>query len=224
MPAAKKSQLKPDRFIASLCLLAVVCLVLLFGRIIVTDSSRYIFLLWNLILAVIPLLLAWWLVNRVRAGGWLKWPQIGLGVLWLTLLPNCFYMITDFVHLRPNYEADLMFDIVLLTSFLLAGLIFGLLSIYLMHVEIIKKLKPHSAMSIVAGVLLVSSFAVYLGRFNRWNSWDIFFQPAGLLFDVSERFVNPAAHYETYLTTIIFFIMLFSIYLVFWEGTKLFKK
>ncbi|MBW3568791.1 DUF1361 domain-containing protein [Candidatus Parcubacteria bacterium] len=221
-PTVQKAS--PLRFLVSLGGLSAVCLVLLFGRIIVTDSSRYIFLLWNLALAIIPAILAWTLVLRVRRHGWLGWQQIGLALLWLSFLPNSFYMITDFVHLRPNYEAELMFDIVLLSSFLLAGLVYGFLSVYLVHNQLLDRFKANKALLLLAFIFLLSSFAVYLGRFSRYNSWDVLLRPAGLLFDVSERFVNPGAHSQTYLTTLIFFLLLFSLYLVVWEATRLIKS
>ena len=215
---------KASRFIASLVGLCLFSLALLLGRIVVTDSSRYIFLLWNLALAVIPLALAWLLVAQLRRRSWLDWRSILLSFLWLSFLPNSFYLITDFVHLRPNYEADLVFDIVLLSSFLLAGLALGFLSVYLVHREIIKRLRPNLAIGVVAVIFFISSFAVYLGRFNRFNSWDILLRPAGLLFDVSERVINPSAYSQTYLTTFILFGLFFSLYLVIWEAVQLSRR
>lgn len=219
---------KPDtdrhrRFVASLTALIGICLIFLAGRLVVTDSSRYIFLLWNLILAAIPAVLAWGLVMRLKQHSWLGWQQLLLSILWLGFLPNSFYLVTDFVHLRPNYEADLLFDIILLSSFLLTGLTLGFVSVFLVHQEIIKRLKQNQAIVLVALIFLVSSFAVYLGRFTRWNSWDVLLRPAGLLFDVTDRFVNPAAHSQTYLVTSTMFLLLFSLYMVVWEGIQLLK-
>jgi uncharacterized membrane protein len=69
------------------------------------------------------------------------------------------------------------------------------------------------------GILFILvGFAVYLGRFTRWNSWDILLRPAGLIFDVSDRVVNPAAHLETYQTTVVLFSILFVLYWVIWEA------
>lgn len=214
----------PTRFIASLIGLSIICLGLLYGRILVTDSYRYIFLFWNLFLAAIPALLAWWLVIRLQKVSWAKWQQVVITFLWLAFLPNSFYMITDFVHLRPNYEADLLFDVVLLSGFLLAGIALGFLSIYLVHSQLVKRIKSNQAIFLIGFILLLCSFAIYLGRFTRWNTWDILFRPAGLLYDVSERLINPAAYSQTYLTTATFFLVLFSLYLVIWEGLKLIRS
>lgn len=214
----------PIRLITALALSASFSVGLLVARVIASESSRYIFLLWNLTLAVIPLLLGWWLVERVRTHGWLKWKQILLTLVWLSFLPNSFYLTSDFVHLRETYEASLIFDVVMLMSFAVNGLIFGLMSLYLIHKELLRRLKPRQAFALVTAVLLACSFATYLGRYTRWNSWDVVFRPFGLIFDVSDRFLNPAAHSQTYLSTLLFFGFLTTLYFVIWEMTRLLEK
>lgn len=213
----------PYRLMASLAFLSVVCVGLLALRISFSDSTRYTFLLWNLVLAILPALLAWWLIVRVRSFGWFKWQQILLSVLWVGFLPNSFYLITDLIHLRPNYEADLLFDITLLISFIMAGLLFGFISVYMVHSELVRRLRERSVYAMVAGLFLAASFAIYLGRYTRWNTWDVVFRPAGLLFDVSDRFINPDAHLQTYHTTLILFLVLFSSYAVVYESARLLK-
>lgn len=213
----------PYRLMASFAFLATVCVGLLVLRIAFSDSLRYTFLFWNLILAAVPLLIAWWLVARVRKHGWLKWQQIVLSILWLIFLPNSFYIITDLIHLRANYEADLLFDITLLTSFIVAGLALGYASVYLVHTEILKRVRERAAYGYVGLVFLLVSFAICLGRYLRWNTWDIVLRPAGLLFDVSDRLINPYTHLQTYQTTIILFLLLFSGYTVIYEAARLLR-
>jgi uncharacterized membrane protein len=224
---AKKDQepiLLPARFIASLLVLPVISVFLLVVRAMASDSSRYLFLPWNLFLAAVPLLLAWWLVWRVRVFGWLMWQQVLLTLGWLAFLPNSFYLMTDFIHLRPNHEADLLFDIVLLTSFMLSGLILGVISVYMVHVEIRKRLSERYSYGVIGLVFLACSFAICLGRYTRWNTWDILLQPAGLLFDVSDRLINPGLHAQTYQTTVTLFLVLFGAYVALWEGARLLRR
>lgn len=215
--------MSPYRLIISFAFLITVCIGLLILRIASSDSLRYTFLFWNLILATVPVLIAWWLVNRIRKHGWLKWQQIGLSVLWLVFLPNSFYIITDLIHLRANYEADLLFDITLLTSFIVAGMALGYASMYLVHSEMLKRMREHKAYIYVGLVFLLVSFAICLGRYLRWNTWDIVLRPAGLLFDVSDRLINPYTHIQTYQTTVILFLLLFSGYTVIYEAARLLK-
>ena len=220
----KNQSVSIHRFIASLVLLSAVAVILLIIRIVASDSFRYGFMFWNLFLAFIPLLLAWGLVYRIKRFGWLKWQQIGLFILWLVFLPNSFYMVTDLVHLRPNFEADLLFDITVLMSFIVAGLAFGIMSVVLIHREISKRLAEKQAYGLIGLIILASSFAVCLGRYTRWNTWDIILQPAGLLFDVSDRFINPVTHLQTYQTTATLFLLLFGTYIVVWEAIRYLRQ
>lgn len=214
----------PYRLVASLAFLVLVCIGLLGTRVIFSDSLRYSFLFWNLFLAISPVLIAWWLVVRIREHGWLRWQQILLTSAWVLFLPNSFYIITDLIHLRANYEADLLFDIVLITNFIVAGLLFGFISTYLVHMEIVKRVRERWAYGLIAVLFLAVSFAVYLGRYTRWNTWDIILRPAGLLFDVSDRFINANAHSQTYQATLVLFLLLISSYAVVYELARLLRS
>ncbi len=213
----------PIRLIAALTLSSSVSIGLLIIRVLASDSTRYIFLPWNLVLAAIPLLLSWWLVLRVSSKGWLTWQQVLLTIVWLSFLPNSFYLVSDFIHLRETYEVNLVFDVVMLMSFALNGLIFGFMSIYMVHRALLDRIRPRQAYILITLIILACSFAAYLGRYTRWNSWDIVLRPAGLLFDVSDRFINPGAHQQTYLTTLIFFALLMSTYIVVFEIARLIR-
>lgn len=222
--AKKKPPLAPQRFIVSvfcLCLLSVFLLVM---RIIASDSTRYIFLLWNLILAATPVLIAYVLTQRVRQFGWLKWQQVTLTILFLVFLPNSFYLVTDLVHLRETYEASLIYDVVLLASFMWSGLVLGYCGVYMVHSELKRRLSENQALGLAMLILFAVSFAIYLGRYTRWNTWDLVMQPAGLLFDVSDRFINPAVHSDTYVTTGIIFLLLASLYFVIYEASQLVRR
>lgn len=207
--------------IASACLTSI---ILLMGRILFTDTLRYVFLIWNLVLAIVPLLLAWWLYERLRRFSWYKWQQLLLMFLFVGFLPNAFYLITDFVHLHPTAESSLYFDVVMLSSFVFNGIILGFVSIYLLHRQLLRRTSEERAMLLVGFVFLLASFAAYLGRFTRFNTWDIILRPAGLLFDVSDRFVNPTQHTDTYLATATLFLVLFSTYSVMYYGLKLLRR
>jgi uncharacterized membrane protein len=51
-------------------------------------------------------------------------------------------------------------------------------------------------------LLFLGSFGIYLGRYLRWNSWDIIDQPLKLLYDIGDRFVNPFNHPRTWGVTL----------------------
>lgn len=196
---------------------SLVSIGLLMVRNILNLNNHYTFMIWNLFLAWIPLLLVMWLLRRLHRERWSSWPNIALSVLWLGFLPNSFYIVTDYIHLARIPTIDLVFDTVMLTSFVVTGLLLGFVSLYLFHCELRKRLPARTSNRFVGLILLLSSFAIYLGRDLRWNTWDLFLNPAGILFDVSDRLISPFRHPEMYLTTLSFFVLLGMFYIITWN-------
>lgn len=178
------------------------------------DSAEFGYLVWNLTLAWVPLILVLWLERILRIKLWSSWLAMAVTLLWLGFLPNSFYVISDFVHLTEVPRADIVFDVVMFGSFAINGLILGYLSLFVIHGELRKRLSARTSGIMVGLVLLLSSFAIYIGRDLRWNTWDVIISPASLLFDVSDRLLNSGAHPQVFSTTLSFFILLSSIYLV----------
>lgn len=192
--------------------------VVLFGlRVIGTDNTRYWFLFWNLLLAWMPVLFAWLLANALTWQSWKEPMPVFLTLLWLGFLPNSFYLMSDLIHLRSTGDIGILFDIVLFLSCIWNGLLAGMISLVIVHRQLLKRRSADFATLLVGGTLLVTSFAVYLGRSLRWNTWDLLVNPAGLLFDVSERFINPLGHPQVFVTTLTFFALLGSMYYVVWS-------
>ena len=65
-----------------------------------------------------------------------------------------------------------------------AGLLLGFASLYAMQAVIRRAMGTLTAWLFVVGVLGLSSFGVYLGRIQRWNSWDVFTRPRVLATDL----------------------------------------
>lgn len=213
---------KADRdILVTLALSSGVSILLLATRMIVTDSSRFWFLIWNLILAWIPLGFAYGLYRRLAHKRWPEWPDFIIAGLWLGFLPNSFYLLTDLIHLQSSGEVSLLYDTALLASFVLNGLIVGYLSLYMVHRLATRYLGERGAYIMAQSVLLLCGFAIYLGRYLRWNTWDVIINPAGLVFDVSDRIINPATHLHTFVVTGVFYIVLGSIYAVLYRLIQL---
>ena len=187
------------------------------------DDSRYWYLNWNLFLAWLPVLFVLWLVNYLKNHSWQSWQAIILTLLWLVFLPNSFYIISDLIHLQTDYISNALFTTVMMVSFSINGLILGFGSLYIMHRQLLKRIGAQSAHLLIAAVLLLCSFAIYLGRYLRWNTWDVLINPAGLLFDVSDRIINVREHPQTFVTTVIFFVLLGSLYAVIWQTAQYLK-
>ena len=211
------------RFIGSLFLLSAFAVILSFVRFGISGTSRYDFLMWNLFLAWVPLVFAWALYVRTPKGLIWSWRNFGLFAGWLLFLPNAFYLITDFIHLRRTNQVDILFDIILFTTYAFCGVILGLTSLYLVHIRAIKRF-GFSAHYLPVMVLLLCGFAIYLGRYLRWNSWDIITNPFGLLFDVSNSVIDPTNSPLTFGTTLLFYSFLGLLYVVSWQAIELIRN
>lgn len=183
-------------------------------------GSTYTYLLGNLILAWLPLLFIRILLRELGKRNWSSWQGIVATMLWLVFLPNSFYIVTDYIHLQLVPDSDILYVAVMITSFVLNGLILGYISLYLFHSELRRRLSSVQTKAMLAVVLLACSFAIYLGRYLRWNTWDVVLDPAGVLFDVSNRLISPWSYPRMILTTTVFFILLSSMYVVMYNVVR----
>lgn len=144
------------------------------ARVIYTNDLFYVFLMWNLFLAAVPLLISDRIYRKPR--------DYGIGIfallfLWLLFLPNAPYIITDLVHLYQRPPVPYWFDmcLVLLTAF--NGLVLGFVSINQIEriIRIYSLGRYLNVMRLL--VFLAMSYGVYLGRYLRFNSWDAFIKP-----------------------------------------------
>jgi uncharacterized membrane protein len=177
--------------VATLASASLACAALVAVRVTFSQSGDYTFLIWNLVLAWVPFLLAlvaWF-------GYQLAWPRpvlTALGGLWLLFLPNAPYILTDFIHLGRGYGgAPLAFDAAAISACALTGLMLGFASLYLIHAVIERILSHRASWTLVFVILALSSLGIYLGRFQRLNSWDAVRHPTRLLAMVYERSLDP---------------------------------
>ena len=144
-------------------------IVLLLYRIFKSLELSYIFLVWNLFLAFIP----WWLSSFMKRQTTLHVKHIPLGCTWLLFIPNAPYILTDLFHLKPRPYLPLWFDLVLVLSFALIGMILFLKSLKDM-LDLLKQfIKPFYFGILTPFIFWLISFGLYLGRYLRFNSWDI---------------------------------------------------
>lgn len=169
-------------------------------------------------------MLAGLLVHNLRRNRWLSWQNLLLTIVWLGFLPNSFYIVTDLIHIHLTGEINILFDVVLFFSCIFNGFVFGYISLYMMHRELLRRMSREYAHAIVAAILLACSFAVYLGRYLRWNTWDVIMHPLGLLVDVTNRVINPADYPQTIITTFMFFLLFTSMYAVIFEVVELLRR
>ncbi len=179
----------PQKMLLFLALLLASCFSvgLVLARAVVTGSLLFWFLVWNLFLAWLPFLFA------EVAHHWRNW-RPGLwsaAFLWFIFLPNAFYIVTDLMHLRPFPTVPIWYDALMIFSFALTGLLLGFLSLQRMQRLVAARVGPWLGWLFAAGTLALSSFGIYIGRFLRWNSWDIFTNPGPLLADIGRNLLTP---------------------------------
>jgi len=188
---------------------------LLAFRIFWTGNTTYAFLLWNLFLAWIPLSLSFAVehISYRKISAWMPWALTGL---WILFFPNAAYILTDLGHLARVQTWDqipLGYDVVMLLAFALTGLLVGFVSLW--HMETIWRrfYGNRIATACSIGAIFLSAFGIYLGRFLRWNSWDLVTRPHALISDIAVRFVSPFDHPRTWAFMMLYFSFLFMIYL-----------
>ena len=193
--------------VASLVLASGFCLALLGARVAYTGDDRLGFMARNLFLAWIPFLAALAVYDGAKQGRRGPW-QVALGVAWLLFFPNAPYMVTDLIHVRGSW-----YDVAMIGAFAWTGVLLGLVSLYLVHVVVRRRLGAAWSWAAVVTVLGLGGFGIYLGRFQRWNSWDVLARPRALLADVAAPLVDPLAYPRAVAVTLVFAAFLTLAYL-----------
>ena len=176
-------------------------------RIIITGEIIYIFLAWNLFLAWIPFAISQQLILTQH-----RWKILLLVGCWLLFLPNAPYIITDFLHLKERVPIPYWYDILLLFSAALNGLLLGFASLLTIEKFLADRYGNRISGIIILLSFFLCAFGIYMGRYLRWNSWDILINPDAIAMDVLDRVLNPFAHLKTWSVTLLFGSFLYVMY------------
>ena len=201
--------------VASLAFASVLCGTLLVVRAVYADAFGYAGLAWNLFLAWLPMIAALTAYNLKRSDTRGVWVLIVPCVfLWLLFFPNAPYILTDLLHLRARDGVPLWYDLILLIAFAWTGTFLGLVSLYLMHMLVRRSAGVAAGWIFTLAVLSLVGFGVYLGRFPRWNSWDLFFNTTELAADIWQRARHPLANPRTIVFSGLFSLCVTAMYLM----------
>lgn len=184
-------------------------------RISLSGRLTLAFLAWNLALAWIP-----WICSTVAWTAKSRAGTVIAGVVWIAFLPNAPYLVTDFLHLHPRAPIPLWFDIALLASFAWSGCLLAVVSLRAMHVLVTRRFGAPAGWAFVAGATGLTGLGIYIGRFLRWNSWDLAVRPAEVLDDIITMSASPGAHLRVIGVTGSFAAMFLVTYLVFEGGHR----
>lgn len=148
-----------------------------------TTDIKWLRMIWNYFLAVIPVYMA--LLSKYFSDLEKRVPAVAFSVLWILFFPNAFYMLTDFKYISKinfplwNVYSEIGSNLtpwILLTNLVIsvtAGVIAGIISLEIIHKILKENLGSKVSWIVVTLLMILTSFGVYIGRFARLNSWDI---------------------------------------------------
>jgi len=213
--------LRLHRFVTSqsfypIVLSSALAVAIYVGRVAYSGSwIVYINLIWNLFLAWIPysfsMLAA--VLHLLFPRQW--WLLIIPSGIWLLFFPNAPYIVTDFFHLLPRPNVPMWYDILMLTTFSWTGIFLAIASLRTMQGLIKFHIGGFSSWVFVVFSLGLGGLGIYLGHFERWNSWDMLTHPRKILKDILDPFADPLNSLRFFGFTILFTAFLVVCYLMF---------
>jgi len=178
-------------------------------RMFYTGHLLFAFLVWNLFLAFVPYVIS---KQMTKTSIKSKWKFLLCVFAGLLFIPNAFYIITDLFHLDMNETVPLWFDLALLLSFAWSGILFGILSVRQMEKLFEKNFNKKFDLLFILPVMALNGFGIYIGRYLRFNSWDVLTNPLQLIQYIVYLFIHALRNrfdwsmiiYNTILLTLIY--------------------
>src|SRR5215213_940781 len=204
-------------------LACAICVLLVVARVAYSDTGRHLGLIWNLLLAWIPFMLAYlaYLVSWRRATLYVIIPIIAF--LWLIFFPNAPYMLTDLQDLsRRAAGAPLWYDVIIVVWCSWTGMLLGVISLYLMQDIIVRRFGRTAAWIFVFVISALSSFGIYIGRFVRLNSWDILQNPAETAQEILGIVIDPSMRLAAF--TILYTVFFLFVFLLLYSFSHMLRE
>jgi uncharacterized membrane protein len=204
-----------EHLIYPLTLSSLLACAVFVGRVYFSRSLTFNFLVWNLLLAWMPYLFSMLItvMHRRLPQSW--WLLLIPGLLWLVFLPNAPYIITDWLHLDERPRIPIWYDIGMLALFAWTGCFLGVASLNEMHHVVRDYWSRFVSWLFVLGAIGLSGVGVYVGRFLRWNSWDLITDPHSIALDIAAQFAHPIRNASTFGFSFLFAAFLLVCYLMF---------
>ncbi len=189
--------------------------VLSVARIAYTGELTFASLVWNLFLAYVPFFMTHFLSTNHQLIKTKKAFSFFF-LLWMICIPNSFYIITDLFHLgdsKNDYLAPQWYDLALILSFAWNGLLLGVLSVRQME-KIAERFFPAKhELLFLCPVMIMNALGIYVGRYLRFNSWDVITNPFELARDMANIIMNPFAYKEAWGMVCCFSVLLTLMYM-----------
>lgn len=209
----------------STILFTLVTITLLFARARIYHYHVRKTMLLNLALAWIPIICAGLalplFLNSTIKGGAGMGVSIALLFIWFIFFPNSTYLVTEFHHLRDDaHETPFWFDTIVILSLALCGLMLGSFSLLLVHQMLQFYIPGAYAWIIFIIYVFLSNIGIYIGRFLRFNSWDIFTNPRGLGSNLLAIFRDKEKARNLWLFAILFTVFIMTFYLFLYSAVN----
>ena len=180
--------------------------ILVVSRVLMTGRLLFLFLIWNLFLALIPFAISTML--GIAKGPLRARLLVPVGAAWLLFFPNAPYILTDLFHLERRAGVPFWYDLALILSCAWNGLMLAYASLADMQRLVQRRLGTGAGWTFATVALLLSSFGIYLGRYLRFNSWDVLANPLTLFYDIVNRILHPFSFPGTWGVTLVFGVFL----------------
>lgn len=178
---------------------------ILYVRISITKTMDFLFLVWNVFLAIIPFIITMYLSQKKHLS---KLSVCFAFVVWLLFLPNAPYIITDLFHIKTSSYQNIWIDTLVISTFAISGMLLFYFSLFEMKRILLRFLNKTITEAIIIGTITLSAFGVYIGRFLRYNSWEILSNPQQLFNDMFSMVLHPVDNKNVWLFTSAFSLFL----------------
>ena len=193
------------------------------------NDYQLVTIVWNLILILVPFIIAWFLLRYWRQTGFSglgrKLLVVILWFFWFLFIPNTVYVISEVRHLINFCPVNSPYQICEKNAWMVL-FFFTYASIgwvaFVMLLNQMKRLVGYmfgNFLSLIYVVITIPIIALgfLLGLVQRWNSWEIFIYPLSF-FNNAKLYWTDARHFTNWL---IFTTFLYIFYIA---GYFLFKE
>lgn len=185
------------------------------------ETKIFNFMTLNLFLAYIPFELCL-LLKLFKPMKKFEWPLFVIfGMIFLLLVPNTFYMITDLIHLNQfqfNFLIGLNLKEWIFFTYLMLGVFLAMYVMILIFMEILH-FTTHIWLNraLVIILMFLNGLAIYMGRFLRIHTVYLINEPLKIFYEVISVF-----NLKTFIFVLLMVIMQSAI-ILFVKGVRLQK-
>lgn len=183
-------------------------ILLLVVRIFFSGNTIYLFYPWNIFLGALPLFFSSRLVKKHR----FNFKAMSLLCAWLLILPNAPYLVTDIFHFEERPPVPYWYDLLIVVSGAWNGMLMFIISLFQVEKFLSRILQKKWLNVSMIALLFASGYGIYLGRYLRYNSWDIITRPGTIASSSFNHVVHPFQNIGLWIFTFLFSSFLSIVY------------